>query len=421
MGNILRSSSDSPRSESTNYPTFTYREREYTYIGDHEQELEDFKCAICLNVLDRPLQTSCGHLFCDECLDAINDNCPTCRGNFTTTPDGFVARKIGGISVECPNEGRGCLWTGTLRESEDHLGIMCDYEEVQCENCDHQGDRKEVNCLHPTWCEEFPLRCPNQPVCRANLTRATLEDHLEQCPEQLLACKFAPAGCTRIVNRKNFDEHLRVDCEIHDQMWRKRIEHLSSVLLSSQLHTAGSDSSEIDEGMCYIPWLCNPCLKEQPTPPYILAIDCHNTFISGRFEADSDPFYSHAGGYKFQLHVVVSMDRGNTYINASVHLLEGGNDGNLMFPFKSTLTLSLMNQHIDGEHKQRVLEMSPQFSQRGNHGTIEERPNSFSIAPRCRWKESSSSAPSYVVDGRLYIKVSSFEFDRGYMSSCVHV
>ena len=98
MGNILQSSSDSPQSEfscSTNYPTFTYMEREYSYIGDHEQELEDFKCAICLSVLAEPLLTSCGHLFCDECIDGINDNCPTCRQNFTSTPEGFVARKIG--------------------------------------------------------------------------------------------------------------------------------------------------------------------------------------------------------------------------------------------------------------------------------------------------------------------------------------
>ena len=423
MGNGQWASSESPKCKSLSsnvYPSFTYKDREYCYLGGYE-EVEEFKCPICLNVVDEPVLTSCGHLFCANCIKGIPDKCPTCRGNFTTTPDGFVARKIGGISVQCPNAGRGCWWMGTLRESVGHLGSRCVYEEVQCEHCDHRGDRKEVNCLHPTWCEEFPLRCPNQPGCRVILTRATLEDHLEQCPEQLLACKFAPAGCTRIVNRKNFDEHLRVDCEIHDQMWRERIEHLSSVLLSSQLHTAGNDSSEIDEGMCYIPWLCNPCLKEQPTPPYILAIDYHNTFISSRFEADSDPFYSHAGGYKFQLHVVISLDRDNTYIGASVHLLEGENDIHLMFPLKGTLTLSLMNQRTDGEHLEKVLQFNLQSCQRENRDMMEDSVRFLSNRPRCRWEESSSSALSYVVGQRLYIKVSSFEFDRGYMSSCVHV
>ena len=422
MGNILQYSSDSSQSEflsGTTYPTFTYKDREYFYIGDHEQELEDFKCAICLSVLDEPLQTSCGHLFCAECIGGISDNCPACRGNFTTSPDGFNARKIGDITVKCPNAGRGCLWMGTLRESEDHLGNNCDYEEVQCEHCDHRGDRKEVNCLHPTWCEEFPLRCPNQPGCQAILTRATVEDHLEQCPEQVLACKFAFAGCRVFVSRKNFDEHLRVDCERHDQFCVERVEKLSSVVLISQLNASGDNSSNVDRDICYRPWLCSPCLKIQPTPSHILTIEHQSIPVYGSFEADSDPFYSHVGGYKFQL--VVNVDHGNTCINASVHLLEGENDDHLMFPFKGSLTLSLMNQRIDRDHKQRVLQLNPQFCQRQNQATIEERPNSFSITPCCRWKESSSSVPSYVVGGRLYIKVSSFDFDRDYMSSCVYV
>ena len=186
-------------------------------------------------------------------------------------------------------------------------------------------------------------------------------------------------------------------------------------------HRSSHSSSNIDGDICYRLWLCNPCLKKQPTPPHILTIERPSIPVDGSFEADSDPFYSHVGGYKFQLHVVASVDHGNTCINASVHLLEGENDDHLMFPFKGSLSLSLMNQRIDRDHKQRVLQLNPQFCQRQNQAMIEERPYSFSITPCCRWKESSSSVPSYVVGGRLYIKVSSFDFDRDYISSCVHV
>ena len=395
-----------------------------TYVGDYQKELEDFQCAICYSVIFQPiLTTPCGHLFCKQCIEdskKIRNDCPTCRyQNFATAPEGFVARKIGGISVMCPNAGRGCTWKGTLGESEDHLNNRCDYEEIQCVNCEHRGDRKEVNCLHPTWCEAFPLRCPNQPGCRAMITRATLENHLERCPEQLLECEFAPAGCTMVVSRKNLTEHLRVDAKRHDRLWKERIQQLSDMVLTSEMNTAGDDSSEIGGGICYRPWLCNPYLKEQPTHPHILTIDCQSTSTTGRFEGESNPFYSHAGGYKFQLHVVVSFDRGNTYISASVHLLEGNNDNNLMFPFKGTLTLSLMNQRMDREHQEKVLQLDPQFCRKENRGTMQDR--FLSILPLCRWKESSSRAPCYIVDGRLYIKVSSVDFDRDYMSSCVHV
>ena len=414
MGNRQGSLSES--SSNSNYPTFSYKGRDYCYIGDHEQELEDYKCAICLGVIVEPVQTSCGHLFCVQCIRRVH-RCPTCRRIFTTTQDGFVARKIGGIRVMCPNANLGCSWMGILGESVDHLDNRCGYEEVQCEYCEHKGHRREVTHLHPTWCESFPLPCPNQPGCGAMIARATLEGHLGECPEQLLVCKCAPAGCTTIVSRRHFEEHLRVEAERHDRLWKERVEKLSAVVLTSPLKSAGNNSSEIGGGICYRPWLCNPCLKEQPTPPYILTIER----LTATFEAQSDPFYSHPGGYKFQLHVVVSLDHGSKYIGASVHLLEGENDDNLMFPFKGTLTVSLMNQRSDREHREKTLQLNPQFCRRENRGTLQDSGNFSSILPRCRWKERSSSVALYVADGRLYVKVLSVDFDRDYMSTCVPV
>ena len=428
MGNSQSSASESPQCESlpcyTDCPTFIYKEREYFYIGDHQQELEEFKCAICLDVIAEPVQTPCGHLFCEQCIEdhkKSRNECPTCRTkDITTTPDSYIARKIGGIRVMCPNADQGCSWNGTLGQCVCHLHNWCNYEEVQCENCGYQGNSREVNCLHRTWCEAFPLPCPNQPGCHAMVTRATLEDHLEECPEQLLPCKFAPAGCKAIMSRKNFEEHLRIENDRHDHLWKERIEKLSAVLLTSQLNTAGN-SSNIGGDICYMPWLYNPCLKRQPTPPYILTIELRSTSVSGRFEAESDPFYSHPGGYKFQLHVVVSLDRGTTYIGASVHLLEGENDDHIMFPFKGTLTLSLMNQRMDREHQEKVLQLDPQFCRKENRGTMQDSGGFLSMLPRCRWTESASSVPCYVVDEGLHIKVSSVDFDRDYMSKCVHV
>ena len=389
MGNRQGYSSES--SSNSDYPTFSYKGRDYCYIGDHKQELEDYKCAICLGVIVEPVQTSCGHLFCAQCIRRVH-RCPTCRRNFTTTQDGFVARKIGGICVMCPNADQGCSWKGTLRESVDHLGNRCGYEEVECQYCEYQGHRREVHCLHPTWCASFPLPCPNWPRCGAMTTRATLEGHLGECPEQLLACKCAPAGCTAIVSRKNFKEHLRVEAERHDRLWKERVEKLSAAVLTSPLKSAGKDSSEIGEGICYRPWLCNPCLKKQPTPPYILTIERQTASVSGRYEAQSDPFYSHAGGYKFQLHVVVSLDHGSKYIGVRVHLLEGGNDDNLMFPFKGTLTVSLMNQRSDREHREKTLQLNPQFCRRENRGTLQDSGNHCSVVSHCRWKERTTTS-----------------------------
>ena len=80
----------------------------------------------------------------------------------------------------------------------------------------------------------------------------------------LLACKFAYVGCMAIMSRKNFAEHLRVDNERHDRLCKERVEQLSAIVLTSQLNTAGGESSETGRGICYMPWLFNPCLKRQP-------------------------------------------------------------------------------------------------------------------------------------------------------------
>lgn len=43
------------------------------------------KCAICLSKFERTTVTSCGHLFCRECLSAWNGGCPLCRAPIKTT------------------------------------------------------------------------------------------------------------------------------------------------------------------------------------------------------------------------------------------------------------------------------------------------------------------------------------------------
>ena len=212
-----------------------------------------------------------------------------------------------------------------------------------------------------------------------------------------------------------------MEAERHDRLWKERVEKLSAVVLTSPLKSAGKDSSEIGGDICYRPWLCNPCLKKQPTPPYILTIDCQSASFSDSFTMRSDPFYSHPGGYKFQLHVVVSLDHGSKYIGARVHLLEGGNDDNLMFPFKGTLTVSLMNQRSDREHQEKALQLNPQFCRREDRGTLQDSGSHCSVVSHCRWKERTSNVSSYVADGRLYIKVLSVDFDHDYMSTCVPV
>ncbi|KAJ6790454.1 E3 ubiquitin-protein ligase RNF4-like [Iris pallida] len=45
-----------------------------------------FSCPICMNTLDNPCSTVCGHIFCESCLKAsiqVQKKCPTCRAKLT--------------------------------------------------------------------------------------------------------------------------------------------------------------------------------------------------------------------------------------------------------------------------------------------------------------------------------------------------
>ena len=70
---------------------------------------------ISSGVVDRPMQTKCGHVFCKECLDPL-ELCPSCRDPLRTL-DGArlvqslddvnkpMARMLQNIKVHCPYKG----------------------------------------------------------------------------------------------------------------------------------------------------------------------------------------------------------------------------------------------------------------------------------------------------------------------------
>ena len=42
------------------------------YSADFEAVLDDrYKCSICLKALKDPVQTACGHRFCEKCLEPL--------------------------------------------------------------------------------------------------------------------------------------------------------------------------------------------------------------------------------------------------------------------------------------------------------------------------------------------------------------
>ena len=70
--------------EDNNFPTHNFLAQFVTRI-EYDNNIED-NCAICLDAIEKPTLTACGHLFCYNCLKMCLDNkklCPLCKTNIT--------------------------------------------------------------------------------------------------------------------------------------------------------------------------------------------------------------------------------------------------------------------------------------------------------------------------------------------------
>ena len=91
------------------------------------------------------------------------------------------------------------------------------------------------------------------------------------------------------------------------------------------------------------PWL-SASLSYQP--PHIIRLSGFESKTRMNTEWYSAPFYSRFGGYKMCLkaHANGIGDGKGTHMSVYTHLMKGENDNNLKWPFRGTITVTLLNQ-----------------------------------------------------------------------------
>ena len=206
---------------------------------------EDWKCPVCLELLNNPFLTECcGHHFCERCINIIQqqrNECPLCkeypvRGIINKC----LKRNINEAKVYCMLRPQGCDWTGELGNLNSHLSVgqqhgQCKYVIIPCPNdtCDMKCPRHEMKthankeceyrsftcpyCSHKDIflfiqhhhfpkCPDYPLTCPNK--CTKNsIKRSNLQKHLCVCPNAMVPCPFSEVGCKAKVKRCNLKKH----------------------------------------------------------------------------------------------------------------------------------------------------------------------------------------------------------------------
>ncbi|KAM4691631.1 E3 ubiquitin-protein ligase RNF114 [Rhinophrynus dorsalis] len=172
--------------------------------------VDRFVCPICLELFDKPIRVSCGHIFCSPCLQQCmkqkNPVCGVCR--FVLTPEkraADVERQMEATEASC----KGCNKKMNLSNMRVHSASCSKYESYVMDGI------KSVTKDQPQHTRDVPNRftfiCP---YCREqNLDQEGLVDHCRKfhfadpTPVVCPVCASMPWGDPNY-RSSNFMEHI---------------------------------------------------------------------------------------------------------------------------------------------------------------------------------------------------------------------
>ena len=215
--NIGEGSRSPPSAHPPHRPPPTGDQDQLTDYDFVEEPAKEFFCAVTLELLVEPQQTDCcGHHISAEVARRLlgeGKACPMCQQpRLTARPDKFHGRRIRQLIVRCPNKKSGCGWEGELGDVEAHVGC-CPKQPWRCLHCAFIGLR-EGGEEHLRVCEQFPVACPNR--CETgHVQRARVQQHLLECPLEIVSCEYAEMGCGVRLPRSEMREHVRESSQDH--------------------------------------------------------------------------------------------------------------------------------------------------------------------------------------------------------------
>ncbi|KAJ6668244.1 hypothetical protein lerEdw1_015621, partial [Lerista edwardsae] len=124
----------------------------------------DFKCNLCNKVLEDPLTTPCGHVFCAGCVlpwVVQQGSCPVkCQRISTKELNHVLPLKslILKLDIKCANRARGCEKVVQLQHLAEHAE-MCDYSPAKCRHkgCAEVLNLRDVDAHMRESCEARPV------------------------------------------------------------------------------------------------------------------------------------------------------------------------------------------------------------------------------------------------------------------------
>ncbi|XP_049588055.1 E3 ubiquitin-protein ligase LNX isoform X1 [Syngnathus scovelli] len=153
---LLDSGRQSPREDLCSSCGHSHQlEENHEYIYKEEVD-NDLMCHICLQPLIRPLDTPCGHTYCQECLTSFlleSDFCPVCRAPLMLQscrrPSLLVHKLLDKLTVVCPFKDH-CTQVLARCDLEDHIKSRCKGASHYGLSADRKRRSQEGECTDST-------------------------------------------------------------------------------------------------------------------------------------------------------------------------------------------------------------------------------------------------------------------------------
>ena len=366
-------------------------EKDFNFV---ERPSQDFFCPVSLELLLEPQLTSCcgHHLSLDAAtrLQREKKPCPMCNDEeWSAMLDKYHRRKVHEVRVRCWHSNDGCEWAGQVNELKRHAE-SCEKRPWECRYCALKCTYIEGEKNHWPTCPKFPEPCPN--ACEVgSVERCNMEQHLDVCPLEPVACEIKEFGCSVVVPRKELATHMResglqhltamtrlnlsltkqlqqesklrdskITQEINDlkvEMRRDMDKHKQTLTASMQ-----KDLTKLEDRIQKLQQISKHI--EQHTAPActrcsVLTFSEYSMKKASNVSSHSIQFYSHHNGYAFRL-VIAYYGPDYNDIGAKLRLMNGDYDDQLRWPVNIKVCLVLLNQA--GDHHNMVRDKTIQWN-----------------------------------------------------------
>ena len=343
----------------------SYGGYDYTFVdGDPPS---NYICLICTLVSCDPHQVSCCYnIYCKSCLDKHRKKssrngkfrCPACRALLDSRSyfkDGRMEREIKALKVQCTIDEE-CDWQGTISDIEAHVmacpyrmvdcslgcGEKIRYKEVEahlsdcpkrigsCQYCNKEGPHDFISSsAHLDKCSSYPIKCCNE-GCEYTQERFWFTHHEQNCPKAIVYCEYSNLGCDKLIKREEQEKHNEESMKEHLQMAIKRVDTLQTKCAGMKCSGSSSQVLKMNDSHSY---------KYDDLVRY------------------SPSFYTSPGGYKMMLCVYANGHRRGkgTHMSCYTVLVPGEYDDELGWPFQGEVTVELLNQNVDENHKKLII------------------------------------------------------------------